>query len=43
MLKSLLCRASGRQLRRSLNGGILCVKPVWIKSSLFIGYNSVNF
>ena len=27
-LKSLLSRASGRQLRRSLNGGILCVEPV---------------
>ena len=27
-LKSLLSRASGRQLRRSLNGGILCLEPV---------------
>jgi len=27
-LKSLLSRASGRQLRRSLNGGILCPGPV---------------
>jgi hypothetical protein len=27
-LKSLLSRASGRQLRRSLNGGILCLGPV---------------
>lgn len=28
MLKSLLSSASGRQLRRSLNGGILCIEPV---------------
>ena len=27
-LKSLLSRASGRQLRRSFNGGILCLEPV---------------
>ena len=27
-LKSLLSRAAGRQLRRSLNGGILCPGPV---------------
>lgn len=27
-LKSLLSRASGRQLRRTLNGGILCLEPV---------------
>ena len=27
-LKSLLSRASGRQLRRSLNGSILCLEPV---------------
>jgi hypothetical protein len=27
-LKSLLSRASGRQLRRSLNGGIFCLEPV---------------
>ena len=27
-LKSLLSRASGRQLRRSLNGGILCLEPI---------------
>jgi hypothetical protein len=27
-LKSLLARASGRQLRRSLNGGILCLETV---------------
>jgi hypothetical protein len=28
MLKSLLCSASGRQLRRSLNGGFLRIDPV---------------
>ena len=42
-LKSLLSRASGRQLRRSLNGGILCLEPVWLKSSLFMGYNSEKY
>jgi hypothetical protein len=39
----LLSRASGRQLRRSLNGGIFCLQNAWLKNSLFIGYNSDNF
>jgi len=33
MFRSLLTRASGRQLRRTINGGILCLSPASVANN----------